>query len=202
VSLKKPVLLLLPLAAVLLLLQWSCGGLETRTQPDLCVCTPAVSPDEDFRTLAKHVDLPQKKAIEISVRHILNFPRIKPPPGFEAPRTGRELNLYHVGNAFVQFVQLMPGDCDIHIEISASADKDAPRVIVETPHTASYCSARHNLAAQLNAHGVVVDNAAWDLNPPLPAEVLGLAFQDENHQRGTPQVATIWELHPAIVTLK
>jgi hypothetical protein len=200
VSGKKPLLLLLPLAIALLLAQWSCGG--SRTQPDLCNCNPAANSSEDYRTVAKHVDLPQGTPIEVSVTDILKFPLITPQPGFNAPRTGRELNLYHVGNAFVQFVQLISGDCDVHIEISATADKNAPRVIVETPHTDSYCTARRNLAAQLNGHGVIADEAGWDLNPPLPAQVLGLAFQDEPHRRGTPQVATIWELHPAIVTLK
>jgi hypothetical protein len=30
---------------------------------------------------------------------------------------------------------------------------------------------------------------------------LGLAFEDFDHNRGSAQVATIWELHPAIVNL-
>jgi len=33
-------------------------------------------------------------------------------------------------------------------------------------------------------------------------DVLGLAFQDFNHPRGSVHVATVWELHPAVVTLK
>lgn len=152
--------------------------------------------------MVKHVDLPQTTPIEITVTDILNFPLITPQPASDAPRSGRELNLYHIGNAFVQFARLIDSDCDIHVEISASADKNAPRVIVETPHMDSYCPARHSLAAQLNAHGVIVDSAGQEVDPALPAEVLGLAFQDNPHARGTPQVATLWELHPAVVTLK
>lgn len=193
----------MPLVFALFLLQWSCSGaIGKRTQPDLCNCSPTEPFSTDYRTAAKHVDLPQKTPIEISVTDILNFPLVNPQPAFDAPRNGRELNLYHVGNAFVQFARLVDSDCDVHVEISATADKNAPRVIVETPHMDSYCSARHSLAAQLNAHGVIVDDAGQEVGPPLPAQVLGLAFQDNPHARGTPQVATLWELHPAIVTLK
>lgn len=200
---KKRFWLLVPLVFALLLLQWSCGGgLAKRTQIDLCNCTPSEPSSTDYRTAAKHVDLPQQTPIEISVTDILNFPLISPQPAFDAPRQGRELNLYHVANAFVQFVRLIDTDCDVHVEISASPDKNAPRVIVETPLMDSYCSARRNLAAQLNAHGVIVDTGGQEVDPPLPAQVLGLAFQDNPHARGTPQVATIWELHPAVVTLK
>ena len=201
---KKSLFLLFPVVFALCLLQWSCGGgsIGKRTQPDLCNCSPTEPFSTDYRTAAKHVDLPQTTPIEISVTDILNFPLINPQPAFDAPRSGRELNLYHVGNAFVQFARLIGSDCDVHVEISATADKNAPRVIVETPHMDSYCAAHHNLAAQLNAHGVIIDTAGQEVDPPLPAQVLGLAFQDNPHNRGTPQVATLWELHPAVITLK
>ncbi|HYL12778.1 MAG TPA: hypothetical protein VEV41_07070 [Terriglobales bacterium] len=39
------------------------------------------------------------------------------------------------------------------------------------------------------------------MSPALPVDVVGLAFQDFEHNRGTLQVATEWELHPAIVTV-
>jgi hypothetical protein len=35
----------------------------------------------------------------------------------------------------------------------------------------------------------------------LPVEVFGMAFEDFDHNRGSLQVRTIWELHPAIVTI-
>jgi hypothetical protein len=148
------------------------------------------------------VVLPQNTPIEITVTDLLNFPLISPQPAFDAPRTGRENNLYHVATAFVQFARLVGSDCDVHVEIAASADKSAPRVIVETPHMDSYCATRRSLAAQLNAHGIIMDDAGQEVDPALPADVLGLAFQDNPHTRGTPQVATLWELHPAVITLK
>ena len=42
--------------------------------------------------------------------------------------------------------------------------------------------------------------SSW--NTPRPTvDVLGLAFQDANHPRGTTHIGTVWELHPAIVTV-
>jgi hypothetical protein len=187
--------------AALLLLQWACGGHQEK-QSDLCVCDPTAPSSVDYRTVAKHVDLPQATPAEISVTDILNF-TVGVTPASGAPRSGRELQLFHIANAFAQLVWLNPSDCDVHVEISATADKTAPRVIVETPHTDTYCQSRHQLAAALNAHRVIVDNNRKELNPPLPIEVLGLAFQDEPHAtRGSAFVATVWELHPAEVTFK
>lgn len=201
-SLKKPSLVLLPPLSALLVVIWSCGGSVLSNQPDLCDCSPSASSSTDYRTAAKHVLLPSQAPIEITVNDLLNFPLIAPQPAFDAPRTGRELNLYHISTAYVQFVRLVGSDCDVHVEISATPDKNAPRVIVETPRNGSYCAARLTLMLQLNQHGIVIHQAGQDVNPPLAAQVVGLAFQDTPHNRGTAQVATIWELHPAIVTLK
>jgi len=35
----------------------------------------------------------------------------------------------------------------------------------------------------------------------LGVDVVGMAFEDFEHDRGTTQVETLWELHPAIVNL-
>ena len=181
---------------------WSCGGLGLRNQPDLCNCSPTAPSSTDYRTAAKHLLLPSQTPTEITVRDLLNFPLIQPQPAFHAPRTGRELNLFHISTAYVQFVRLVGSDCDVHVEISDTPDKNAPRAIVETPRNGTYCAARLNLMLQLNKRGIVIDDGGQELNSPLAAQVVGLAFQDTPHKRGTPMVATVWELHPAIVTLK
>jgi hypothetical protein len=38
-----------------------------------------------------------------------------------------------------------------------------------------------------------------ELPQSIRVEVIGLAFEDFEHNRGSAQVATVWELHPAIV---
>jgi hypothetical protein len=59
----------------------------------------------------------------------------------------------------------------------------------------------------LAQHGFRLDEThGGELPQGLPADVMGLAFEDFDHsaiglQRGSAQVATVWELHPAIVTL-
>jgi hypothetical protein len=80
-------------------------------------------------------------------------------------------------------------------------------VIVETPVDSELCSARKNIQAQLAQHGVRLDaEHGSELQQALPADILGMAFENFDHspiglKRGSAQVATVWELHPAIVKL-
>jgi hypothetical protein len=41
-----------------------------------------------------------------------------------------------------------------------------------------------------------------DLPQPMAVEVLGLPFEDFEHNRGGVHIATLWEIHPAEVTFK
>lgn len=189
-------------AAILLL---SCGNLDRNlgsVQPkDICNCL-AIEPDIlDYRHNAKHVPIPNIAAEEITVEMILSWQQgIALPP--DAPRTVRELRVFHVARAFVQNASLNPKDCDIHIEISQTADRNAPRVVVETPIDSGYCPARKMIQSQLSHRGFQLDaQHGGELPQALPAEILGMAFEDFEHDRGSSQVATVWELHPATVNL-
>ena len=182
----------------------SCSGQEfgilQPTPKDLCKCLP-IEPDiADYRHAAKHVPIPNQPAQEVSVATILTWPQdIFIPP--EAPRTGRELQVFHIANAFLQNAAVNAADCDVSMEISQTADKNAPRMIVETPVDSEYCSARQNLQSQLKQHGFRLDSQhGGELPTALPIQVLGMAFEDFEHNRGN--AATLWELHPAIVTLQ
>jgi hypothetical protein len=191
--------------ALLALLIVGCNGssfgvLQPNPQ-DLCKCLP-VEPDIlDFRHLAKHVPISNIAAQEIGVDTILTWPQdatVAP----DAPRTGRELQVFHVANAFLQESSVNAADCDVHFEISLTADKNADRVIVETPVDSEFCSARQNAQSQLAKHGFKLDSQhGGELPQALSVEILGMAFEDFDHNRGAPQVKTIWELHPAIVTM-
>ncbi len=181
----------------------SCGGVNFgEVQPqDLCKCVPLEPPGADFRHYQKHVPIPNMTPIETTVDTILSWPQdviILP----DAPRTGRELQVFHVAQAFLQNVSVNGEDCDVDLEISQTADRNAPRVIVETPVDSEFCSARKNIQAQLAQHGFRLDvEHGGELPQALPAEVLGMAFEDFEHNRGSGQVATLWELHPATVNL-
>ncbi len=184
--------------AVLLL---SCGG-NNSFHLDVCNCAPTAPDSEDFRHSAKHVPLPNTPAQEITVATMLSWPQTPVPPD-GAPRSGRELQMFHLGHVFVQLTYENQTDCDIHVEISDTADKTAPRAIVETPSDGEYCSARQSFQAQLAAHGITlgVSLDQGELPQAFPADVIGLAFEDLPHKRGSAQVQTIWEIHPAIVQL-
>jgi hypothetical protein len=168
---------------------------------DLCKCIPLEPDILDFRHLAKHVPIPAVAAQEIGVDTILSWTQdtfVDP----AAPRTGRELLVFHIASAFLQEASVNGADCDVHFEISQTADKAASRVIVETPVDTEYCSARQNAQSQLATHGFKLDSQhGGELPQGLPVEVLGMAFEDFDHNRGSAQVATIWELHPATVNL-
>jgi hypothetical protein len=168
---------------------------------DICGCL-ALEPDAaDYRHNAKHVALPSGTPLEIDVATILSWPQDIALP-IDQPRTGRELQLVHISQAFLENASVNPGDCDIHMEISQVASKTAPRVVIETPIDSEYCSARRTLQSQLKQHGFQVDiQHGGDLSQPLPVSVLGLPFEDFEHGRGSPQVSTVWEIHPAVVTL-
>lgn len=181
-----------------------CGGagkVATAESQDICNCTPTAPESSDFRHSAKHVPIPNMTLQEITVDTILGWPQDPDLPS-DAPRTGRELQLFHVGHAFLQNVSINNGDCDIHLEISGTSAKNAPRVITETPIDSEYCSARMNIQSQLKQHGFMLDaQHGGELPQSLPAEVTGLAFEDFEHNRGSAQVATVWEIHPAVVNV-
>ena len=74
-------------------------------------------------------------------------------------------------------------------------------MITETPVDGQYCPARQTIQQQLAAHAFTLNITSAELSTPLPVQVVGLAFQDEEHLRGSQFVATVWEIHPAIVTV-
>ena len=177
-------------------------GILQPNPEDLCKCIP-IEPDiADYRHLAKHVAIPSMQAVEIDVDTILGWPQDALPLPPDQQRTGRELQVFHIAQAFLQEASVNAADCDVHMEISQTADKSAPRVILETPVDSEYCSARQAVQSQLAKHGVRLDSQhGGELPQALAAQVLGMAFEDFEHSRGSAQVATIWELHPAVVTI-
>jgi hypothetical protein len=186
------------------ILNLSCSGIKDISQAisqDICGCLPLEPDAADYRHAAKHVPLPSATPQEIDVTTILSWPQ-DPILPIDQPRSGRELQLVHVAKAFLENATVNPGDCDVHLEISQVADKNAPRVVIETPVDGEYCSARQNIQAQLKKHGFQLDvQHGGDLQQPLAVDVLGLPFEDFEHGRGSAQVSTLWEIHPAIVTV-
>ena len=188
------------------ILFFSCQGSDYGVlQPNpenLCNCLP-IEPDiADYRHLAKHIAIPNLTPVEIGVDTILGWPEDAIPLPPEQPRSGRELQVFHLSQAFLQEASVNAADCDIHFEISQIADKTAPRVIVETPVDSEYCSTRRTVQSQLAKHNFRLDSQhGGELANALPVQITGMAFEDFEHNRGSAQVATVWELHPAILNI-
>jgi hypothetical protein len=187
------------MATLIFLYVASCGGGN-----DICHCTPTATAAKDFRHAEKHVPLPNISPVETTVAQILSWPP-GPDPTNTTPRSGRELTLYHIATAYLQNVRVVTFDCDLHLEISDVPSKSAPRVIVETPNDGEYCASRKLIQSQLAKNKFQirpVAASASELPQALPASVLGLAFRDFEHNRGSVEVGTPWELHPAEVALQ
>jgi hypothetical protein len=167
----------------------------------ICNCLPVLPDISDYRHAAKHVEIPTGTPAQITVNTILSWPETPVLPPTQ-PRFGRELQLVQVSRAYLVNASVNPGDCDIHMEIAQIADKKAPRVIIETPVDQEYCSNRQAIQSHLKQLGFQLDvSHGGDLVTPVPISVLGLPFEDFEHpqQRGTAQVATLWEIHPASI---
>ena len=188
------------LAAVMVSCSGQDFGFLQPTPEDLCKCLPAQPDILDYRHSAKHVPIPNVAPQEVSVETILAWPQdLFIPP--DAPRMGRELQVFHIANAFLQNASVNALDCDVSMEISETSDKSSLRMTVETPVDSEHCGARQKLQAQLKQHGFRLDSQhGGELPQALPVDVVGMAFEDFEHDRGP--VATLWELHPAIVTLQ
>jgi hypothetical protein len=165
---------------------------------DVCGCQPRDEKPTDYRFAEKHIPVPDMPAKTVTVDDMLSWDQSSNPKN-DAPRAGRELQLVTIPQAYVQFAWAYRGDCDIHIEISATPAKDAPRVIVETPVDQEYCTARKTLQQALREHGVELSVLQQEVPNPFPVTVRGLPYQDAKHKRGSRYVASVWEIHPAIV---
>lgn len=134
---------------------------------------------------------------EVTVADVLAWAKTTD-PGFGAARSGRELQLFHIAKAYLQNVYIVKDDCDLHMELSNTAEPTAPRIVVETPVDPTFCPARKSLNEALKAKGL---SMTWGTVNAIPVSVTGMAFEDYDHKRGSQYVATPWELHPAEVTV-
>jgi hypothetical protein len=93
----------------------SCSGQDfgflQPTPKDLCKCLP-IEPDiADYRHLAKHVPISNISAQEVSVAVIQAWAQDSIPIPPDAPRTGRELEVFHIATAYLQNASVNALDC-------------------------------------------------------------------------------------------
>ena len=190
------------MTVLLAALMVSCSGQDfgflQPTPEDLCKCLPAEPDILDYRHIAKHVPISNVAPQEVSVETILTWPQDVFYSSGRSTNWARASSLPHRRGVLTKR-ECECADCDVSMEISQTADKSSSRMTVETPVDSEYCSARQTLQAQLKQHGFRLDSQhGGELPQALPVDVVGMAFEDFEHDRGN--VATLWELHPAIVT--
>jgi len=170
----------------------------------LCSCKPTHITKDDWRIEFKNGSLPQSQPTDVTVADILAWSE-GAEPGPRTPRSGKELTLFRIRKAYLQTAFIRESDCDLHVEISEQPDKNAARMIIETPGTTEYCESRTSVFSDLQHRGLTLSVLNQELPQPLPVEVVGVAFRDQSHPvwfaRGSDRVATLWELHPAMVKL-
>jgi hypothetical protein len=170
----------------------------------LCACKPTHITKDDWRIEYKNGALPKAEPEDITVGAILAWPQ-GPDPGPRTARSGNELKMFRIRKAYMQTAFFRRSDCDLHVELSEQPEKDAPRMIVETPGAPDYCTSRTGVYSDLQRSGITLTDLNQELSPPLNVEVEGVAFRDQAHPvwfaRGSDKVTTLWELHPAILKL-
>ena len=88
--------------SISILLMLSCGGdksVPTVASYDVCGCIPGAPASIDFRRAEKHIPLPASTPAEITVDTVLGWP-IDPALLVDGtPRSGRELQMFHMQTA-------------------------------------------------------------------------------------------------------
>lgn len=175
-------------------------------------CTPTEPLAKQNRTRMKH-RTPQHPTPGVKLMTVADMVALSAAagvnsPGFRSsvqqidPRESSVLTLK--GDLWA--INIEPNDCDFHLELSeVGGAMDDDRVIVEIPQAAPFVAARNALLNGLRAAGVTLQ-ARTKLTTPIRIQVLGFAFYDAWHfsttnpqrgnHHGSPQVGSLWEIHP------
>ena len=116
----------------------------------------------------------------------------------------REPKLYTV-TGVVRKIKQSDDDCDFHLELAASGNASAPRVIVEI--AANQHALQQAVAGMFNL-SQTVQSRTYNGDKAKAITVTGYAFLDLSHQcskwpkkgctHGGADVQTLWELHPVL----
>ena len=114
--------------------------------------------------------------------------------------------------AFLRQAKVEDNDCEIHLELSETARKNALRVIVEIPPDSDFDSDYQKILRLMRSRfprrRKLGPGIAFGLLPAVRIKVTGFGFFDGVHKgmvgskrpnggHGSAPVKTFWELHPA-----
>jgi hypothetical protein len=175
-------------------------------------CTPTQPLPQQNRTHMKHRIPPTQRPVPV-LTTVAAMAAASPATGVTTPgfRTAdRPIDQHELGIVTLKgdlwAINVEANDCDFHLEISDVGNSVSDdRVIVEIPQGPPFVVARDALIQLLRASGITF-RRRMQLNPPIRVQVLGYAFYDawhfspnnpqRGHGHGSPQVASIWEIHP------
>src|SRR5437763_14177308 len=98
----------------------------TTTSDSICNCTPSGADSTDYRHAQKHVGLPGATGAEINVATMLSW-GTPPNPAPDAPRSGREQQMFNIAHAYMWAVWLVGSGCDVHAAVADTPDPNARR---------------------------------------------------------------------------
>ena len=120
-------------------------------------------------------------------------------------RRERDRKLYSL-TGFVRVVKLQ-ADCEFHVQVAQSREKNAPQVIVEVPHR--FGAVQRELMALVAMRDGQKSKVWSDPSSAPHLRFIGFAFLDQPHQTEPPTqeghrhgpggvVRTLWEIHPVL----
>jgi hypothetical protein len=175
-------------------------------------CTPGTPLPSQNRTLMKHRKPPTAKP-NIILTTVAEMATAHPAAGVAVAgfkMANRPIDPHENGVITLKgdlwAINIEANDCDFHLEISDVGNSSADdRIIAEIPQGPFFLAARNALIRQLSTAGIRPSRRIR-FTQPIRVQVLGYAFFDAWHysaanpqrgnNHGSPQVASIWEIHP------
>lgn len=179
-----------------------------------CPCSPTTRLDKQSRWQMKHRPISTVTPINVTVKDVLNWRspnkiNLRQRRTSNSPIADKESQIFSL-TGYVQYVSIEENDCDFHLEISHTQDKDGDRVIVEIPNDPAYIPVWNDVIAfcQDRRKGKYLQpGKAFSFRLAPKVRVVGYAFYDARHwtkdqpkrgsNHGSRAVGTCWEIHPA-----
>jgi hypothetical protein len=175
--------------------------------PQLAVCNIPDTQKSRWAQKTRDIPSPGYHEIQNTVEEMLNW--VVPTNLPTSARTSDDpigLEKFSRVYALTGFVRVVEqeSDCDFYVEVAASRDADAPRVIVKVP--LKYVDTQRMVMQLVGMHDAQTTRMISAANAPQ-LTFINYAFLDQWHQTNPPTqegalhgpkgvVQTLWELHP------
>ena len=174
-------------------------------------------PSLQYRGTLKHRERGDETGTPITVADIYDLPEVRTDVANSEDHADRaipgsaELQTFTL-EAFLRQAKVEGNDCEIHLELSDTARKNARRVIVEIPPDADVKSDYQKILRLMHSRfprrKKLGPGVAFGILPAVRVKITGFGFFDGVHKalagpkrpnggHGSAQVKTFWELHPA-----